>query len=388
MATTSTQREAPTSQAEAAEIMRRAGEAGSRMRAVGGATKIAWGAPTPRPEIEIATSGLRRVVEYNEGDLTVIVEPGMPLAQAQAEFERNGQMLALDPPLGEDKAATIGGVIATGDSGPLRHRYNAARDLIIGIRVALSDGSVANAGGKVIKNVAGYDLAKLFTGSFGTLGLIVEVSLRLHPRPEHTATLVGATNDPPKLARAAVEIAHARIELTSLDVGWEGGEGRLLARFGGAAAGELATEVRERIEQTGLDVSLEEDDAGVWGDQRLGQRSENGTVVKVSALQGDLPRVLAAAERQRAALVGRVTAGLWWLKLEGRSASDAAAAVEEIRRELAPLSGVVLDAPLELREAVDPWGVEADGRLELMRRVKQRFDPPGICNRGVFVGGI
>ena len=388
MATVSSQRESPTSQAEAAEIMRRAGEAGSRVRAVGGATKLAWGAPTPQPEVELATSGLRRVIEYNEGDLTVIVEPGMPLAEAQAEFERNGQMLALDPPLGEGKGATIGGVIATGDSGPLRHRYNAARDLIIGIRVALSDGSVAHAGGKVIKNVAGYDLAKLFTGSFGTLGLIVEVSLRLHPRPEHTATLVGATGDASQLARAAAEIAHARIELTSLDVGWEGGEGRLLARFGGAAAGELAAEVRELFERTGLDVSLEQDDAGVWGDQRLGQRSEAGTILKVSALQGDLPRVLAAAERQRAALVGRVAAGLSWLKLEDRSASDAAAAVSELRRELAPLSAVVLDAPPELREAVDPWGVEPGGRLALMRRVKQRFDPPGICNPGVFVGGI
>ena len=196
--------------------MRRAGEAGSRVRAAGGATKLAWGRPTPPPDVEIATSGLRRVIEYNEGDLTVVVEPGMPLGEAQAEFERNGQMLALDPPLGADQGATIGGVIATADSGPLRHRYNAARDLIIGIRVALSDGSVANAGGKVIKNVAGYDLAKLFTGSFGTLGLIVEVSLRLHPRPEHTATLVGSTSDPLELARAAAEVAHARIELTSV----------------------------------------------------------------------------------------------------------------------------------------------------------------------------
>ena len=388
MATASTQREAPTSQAEAAEVMRSAGEAGSRVRAIGGATKLAWGRATGEPDVQIATSGLARVIEYNEGDLTVIVEPGMPLAEAQAEFERNGQMLALDPPLGEHQGATIGGVIATGDSGPLRHRYNAARDLIIGIRVALSDGSVANAGGKVIKNVAGYDLAKLLTGSFGTLGLIVEVSLRLHPRPEHTATLVGATSDPDQLARAASEIAHARIELTSLDVGWAGGEGRLLARFGGAAAGELATEVRAAFEQTGLDVSLEEDDAAIWGDQRLGQRSGTGTVVKVAALQGDLPRVLAAAERQRAALVGRVAAGLSWLTLEDRSASDAAAAVEEIRRELAPLSAVVLDAPPELREAVDPWGVEDDARLALMRRVKRRFDPQGICNPGVFVGGI
>ena len=388
MATASTQREAPTDRLEAAEIMRSAGAAGMRMRPVGGATKLGWGRPAAEPDVEIATGGLARMIEYNEGDFTAIVEPGMPLARAQQEFERNGQMLALDPPLGDGDAATLGGVIATGDSGPLRHRYNAARDLIIGIRVALSDGSLAHAGGKVIKNVAGYDLAKLYTGSFGTLGLIVEVSLRLHPRPEHTATLVGVTSDPARLALAASSLAHARIELISLDVGWQGGEGRLLARFGGAAAEALAGEGRGLFEQTGLDVSLEEHDSELWARQRSGQRSAEGIVAKVSALQGALPRVLAAAERQGGAVVGRVAAGVSWIKLEGGSPADGAAAVEELRRELAPAAVVVLDAPRELREAVDPWGAEPDGRLELMRRVKQRFDPSGVCNPGVFVGGI
>ena len=129
--------------------------------------------------------------------------------EAQAAFGAAGQMLALDPPLGEGDAATIGGVIAANDSGPLRHRYGGVRDLVVGMTVVLSDGTIAKSGGKVIKNVAGYDLAKLFAGSFGTLGLIARVAVRLHPAPARTATLTAASDDPDALARAAVALAGA-----------------------------------------------------------------------------------------------------------------------------------------------------------------------------------
>ena len=116
---------------------------------------------------------MAQILEHNEGDLTAVLQAGVPLAEAQAAFADKGQMFAVDPPLGAGDAATIGGVMATADSGPLRHRYGGVRDLVLGITVALSDGTLAKAGSKVIKNVAGYDLGKLFTGSYGTLGLIV-----------------------------------------------------------------------------------------------------------------------------------------------------------------------------------------------------------------------
>ncbi len=182
------------------------------LRVRGGGTKLGWGTPAPDPEVELSTSGLDRVVEHNEGDLTAILEAGVPLAKAQERFAAAGQMLALDPPLGAGDAATIGGVVASGDSGPLRHRYGAPRDLVLGMTVALSDGTVAKSGSKVIKNVAGYDLAKLFAGSFGTLGLILQVSVRLHPLPSETVTAVGHSDDPDALARAASELAHASLE--------------------------------------------------------------------------------------------------------------------------------------------------------------------------------
>src|SRR6202043_2363630 len=129
----------------------------------------------------------------------------VPLARIQQELAAAGQQLALDPPLGvgDRRDATLGGVLATGDCGPLRHRYGGPRDLVLGVTVALSDGTIARSGGKVIKNVAGYDLAKLFAGSFGTLGVILEVVVRLHPRPPRTCSVVGRTEDAAAMGRAA-----------------------------------------------------------------------------------------------------------------------------------------------------------------------------------------
>ena len=157
-----------------AALLRRCSDEGLRVCPVGGAARSSAGAALGEPvDVELSTAGVADVVEHNEGDLTAVLDAGAPLAAAQAAFAEAGQMLALDPPLGAGGAATIGGVVASGDSGPLRHRYGAARDLVVGMTMALADGTVARAGGKVIKNVAGYDLAKLLAGSFGTLGLIL-----------------------------------------------------------------------------------------------------------------------------------------------------------------------------------------------------------------------
>ena len=205
----------------------------------------------------------------------------MPLAEAQAAFAAEGQMLALDPPLGAGDAATVGGMVATSDSGPLRHRYGGVRDLIVGISLALSDGSLAKAGSKVIKNVAGYDLAKLFTGSHGTLGLIVTVTVRLHPKPVGNATAVGATDDPDMLAKAAIQLARLPLEADSLDAAWQDGSGRLLARFGGATAGDQAEATAERMRDAGLDgVQTVEDDEDLWADLRAAQRRPDGRVAE------------------------------------------------------------------------------------------------------------
>jgi glycolate oxidase FAD binding subunit len=371
----------PTSAQEAADALHAATKAGSRVRIRGGGTRAGWGHVTPAPDVVLSTAGLDRVLEHNEGDLTAVLEAGVPLRAAQEQFAAAGQMFALDPPGAPE--ATVGGVFATGDSGPLRHRYGAARDLIVGITVALADGSVAKAGGKVIKNVAGYDLAKLFTGAFGTLGLIVSVAVRLHPRPPQALTARGVCDDPVALTAAASALAHRPLEAESLDVGWAAGRGAVLARFGGAAAEPAAAAAAAVMGEHGCEAELLEDDAGLWQRQREHQRSADRSVVKVSALPADLPTLLRAADHLDATVVARAALGLSWVAAPG-----GADAVQRLRADLAPAACVLTDAPEEVRTALDPWDSERADPLPLLRRVKERFDPGSIVNPGLYVDGI
>lgn len=376
----------PTSSRELATLLAQAAGRGAGVRLVGGASKLSWGGRPPQPLATVATSGLDRIREHNAGDLTAVVDAGVPLAELQAEVGAAGQMLALDPPLGGAGAATIGGVVATGDSGPLRHRYGSARDLVVGMAVALSDGTLAKSGGKVIKNVAGYDIAKLFTGSYGTLGAIVEVSVRLHPLPAATATAIGRSDDPAALGAAAAGLSHAPLELHGLDVQWESGSGSVLARFGARSATEQAHDTAGIMGERGLDTEVCEDDEPLWDAQRARQRSRSGTVVRVSGLQSQLGELLRTVRALGASAVGRAGLGLYWVTLD--SEPNAAAGVGALRRAMSPAPCVVLDAPERVRDAVGPWGDSDPGTLALMRRVKERFDPAGVCAPGVFAGGL
>ena len=342
------------------------------VRPRGGGTKLGW-SPSGAGGHDLVTRGLNRILEHNEGDFTAILEAGVPLVEAQAAFGAAGQMLALDPPLGADAAATIGGAIATNDSGPLRHRYGGVRDLVVGMTVVLSDGSIAKSGGKVIKNVAGYDLAKLFAGSFGTLGLIARVALRLHPVPADTATVTASADDPAALADAAARLAALPLEADSLDVSWRDGAGRLDVRFGGATARERAEAARALV---ALDTELDEDDAERWAELRERQRGE--IVVKVSGRASDLPHLIGALPAG-GSLVSRAALGLSWVSLPGPEH------VAPLRAAIAPRACTVLDGADRVD---DPWPAVDPGALAVMRRVKQRFDPAGAFRPGTFVGGL
>jgi glycolate oxidase FAD binding subunit len=380
--------EAPASAAEAARILAAAEAERLSVRPRGGGTKLGWGTATPEPDVALSTERLDRIVEHNAADLVAVVQAGVPMARLQALLGQDGLMLALDPPLGPGDAATVGGVVATGDTGPLRHRYGGPRDLLLGITVALSDGTVAASGGKVIKNVAGYDLAKLFAGSFGTLGLIVQVAVRLHPVPARRLTVVGSTDRPDDLRRAALALARAPLELECLDVAWEAGHGVLLARCAGAAPERRAPEAIRIMSEAGLEADAREPDEEVWEALRARQRSAAGTVVRVAGLPAGLATVVRAADRAGASVAGRAGGGLWWLSVPPGSTAEAVGAIEDLRRELPPCRTMVVDAPREIREKVDVWGEQDAGALALMRRVKAGFDPAGTCNPGLFVGGM
>ncbi len=326
--------ETPQDYASAADALREAAEAGLSVRIVGGRTKEPCNSllldSGAEAGVELSTAGLDEIVEHNPGDLTAILQAGVPLTRAQEVFAAEGQMLALDPPHPE---ATIGGIVATADSGPLRHRYGGVRDLVIGVAVALSDGTVARSGGKVIKNVAGYDLAKLVAGSRATLGIILEVVVRLHPIPRTRATAVFEPANADELGRRVIELSHAPLELESLDVRREDRRGTVLARFAGVRAAERAAAVGGRVV---------EDDDDLWARQREDQRG----ALRVSALQTDWPRLCRAADRAGGSLVGRGGLGLAWFA----GADEDCVRAEFPEREPSP--------------------VEA----ELRRRVRERFD--------------
>ena len=326
----------------------------------------------------IDTRGLNRIVEHNEGDFTAVLEAGITLKDAQAKFAAAGQMLALDPPLGTADAATIGGVLASNDSGPLRHRYGSVRDLVIGITVVLSDGTIASSGGRVIKNVAGYDLAKLFTGSYGTLGLVARVALRLHPLASRSATLVAESRDADAIAVTAIALSRLPLEADSLDVLWSDGRGRLLVRFAGAAAEQRVRSVARHVSALSTPDIVTEDHQ-LWSDLRARQRNQNGIILKVSGRPTDLQRVIRTANANGGSLVSRAALGLTWLSL------PATADVNAIRAALAPRWCTVLDGAERVQQ---PWPELEPGARVLMQRVKQRFDPTQAFSPGVFAGAI
>ena len=302
--------ESPSSPREAAEALRSASTAGFTVGFRGCGTKARWGNVVPDPDVEIRTEWLNRIVEHNPGDLTAVLQAGVPLREAQAAFAESGQMAAIGL---VHPDATIGGIVATADYGSLRHRYGAVRDLLLGITVVLSDGTVAKSGGKVIKNVAGYDLAKLFAGSFGTLGMIVQVAVRLHPRPAHPTELVASTTDPDAVQGAAMALAHEPLELESVDVSWSAGRGHLVIVWSG-----------ERPEATGERVRRLLEGAGFQSDSITGEVppvapafSGLAAIVRVSALPMELSKAIRVCEMVPSTLWGLAGRGLFTFEVVG-----------------------------------------------------------------------
>jgi glycolate oxidase FAD binding subunit len=245
------------------------------------------------------------------------------------------------------------------------------RDLVIGITVALSDGTIASSGGRVIKNVAGYDLAKLFTGSYGTLGLVARVALRLHPLASRSATLIAASRDADGIAATAIALSRLPLEADSLDLQWSDGSGRLLVRFTGAAAEQRARSAAAQVRGFST-PNIDTDDEQLWSDVRAKQRNPDGIILKISGRPTDLRRVIGIADANGGTLVSRAALGLSWLSL------PATADVTAIRTALAPRWCTVLDGAEGQQR---PWP-------ELMERVKQRFDPTQAFSPGVFAGAI
>src|SRR5918992_2291355 len=206
---------APASVADAAEVMRVAAEQGLSVIARGAGTRLRWGHPPASCDLLIDTGGLDRVIDHAAGDLVVKVEAGVTMDRLAEVLAAQGQRLAIDTPIA---GSTVGGTLATGAWGPLRLRYGTARDLLIGVTIVRADGGLAKAGGTVVKNVAGYDLGKLFTGSYGTLGLIVEAAFRLHPLPAARAYVTREVGGFAPAAEVVQELLRSSLVPSAIEI--------------------------------------------------------------------------------------------------------------------------------------------------------------------------
>ncbi|MEV1286894.1 FAD-binding oxidoreductase [Micromonospora sp. NPDC049679] len=380
---------APGSTAEAAAVLRAAAAHDLAVVVCGGMTKQDWAAPPRRCDLVLSTRRLIGVVEHVAGDLIAVVRAGTLVTELRQLLAPAGQQLALDAPL---PGATVGGTVAVSTSGPRRMLYGTVRDLLIGVTVVRPDGVVAHAGGKVVKNVAGYDLGKLITGSYGTLGLVTECAFRLHPSPAASAYVSRRVADPAAAGRLVADVLGAQVVPSALEVDAppEGGF-EVVVLLEGTAEGVAGRAVRT-IRLLGGDAAISDAAPGWWSAYPWG----SGDVgLKLTAALSGVPALLGAAlaARERHGvplrLRGSAGTGVLYVGLPGTAAPQTVAGVVDALRAAArDVSGhaVVLTAPAAVREHVDLWG-PVEG-LELMRRIKQQFDPDARFAPGRFVGGI
>jgi glycolate oxidase FAD binding subunit len=377
----------PSSTDGTAELLRVAAQHGLRVVARGAGTKQDWGRPPEAVDLVVDTTSLSGVVEHAAGDLVAVVRAGTRMRDLQAGLATAGQQLALDTPLA---SATLGGTVATNTSGPRRLLHGTMRDLLIGITFVRADGVVAKAGGKVVKNVAGYDFGKLLIGSYGTLGLITEAALRLHPLPRARQAVSVRTTDGAAAAEAALRVVRSQVVPAAVEIDQPAdGAGAVTVLVEGVEAG-----VADRVGGV-LDLLGPEADAGEAPDGFGRYPFRAGDVgLKITTTSTGLGAVLTAARETgqlrgvplpvRGSAVGVLYAAL----PSDVDPPTAGRVVEDLRGTVAEHGGsvVVLTAPPPVRDALDVWGPVPG--LDLMRRLKEQLDPDRRLAPGRFVGGI
>ena len=372
----------------------------------GGGTQMRLGAPPRRYEVAFSTERMTRLLEYEPADLTCRVEAGMRLTDLQAALRAQGQRLPLDPP--HPERATVGGMLGANTNGLSRGRYGMVRDWVIGIAVAYPSGKVARAGGKVVKNVAGYDLMKLHIGALGTLGVVVEVNFKVQARPEKEATLLGQFEAPApalevglKLARQYLAPAAAIVldrdslfeslppPLAGEARGGGGGKTRwtlALKLDGYAREVEAARDQAIRfIREAGGGVEEPEIPPAFWDAARdWAAPADDGVVLRAIVPLTSSQRLVAAVPPD-ARILAQPASGVVDVRVPAPSAVKTLSRL----RLAAGVEGqvVVAAAPVALKPALDVWGPPPPG-FPIMRALKQALDPNGILNPGRFVGGI
>ncbi|GAX42717.1 glycolate oxidase subunit GlcE [Tolypothrix sp. NIES-4075] len=381
----------PDTTEELAQAIAHAHQNNWRVLTCGNCSKISWGGLGTCVDVVISTERINKLIEHAVGDLTVTVEAGMKFSKLQAILAEHRQFLALDPTAPE--SATIGGIIATADTNSLRQRYGSVRDQLLGITFVRADGQIAKAGGRVVKNVAGYDLMKLFTGSYSTLGVISQATFRVYPLPEISGTVV-LTGTALAISQAADTLRGSALTPTQADLlssqlvsNLDLGKGLgLIACFQSIV--ESVKEQSNRLLEVGEKLGLQgriysaTDEADLW--QKLREQMHcDVTDSEITCKIGVLPT--AAVEVLTSVEMGliHINSGLGVLRLEGEGE------VVKMRSLCESNSGflTILSAPIALKQKVDVWGYTGNA-LQIMRGIKEQFDNKNILSPGRFVAGI
>lgn len=379
------------------KVMAIAAENNWRVLPVGQGSKLSWGGLATGIDLVVSTARLNRVVEHAAGDFTVTVEPGLKVADLQRQLAREGQFLAVDPAF--DRQATVGGMVATADTGSLRQRYGGLRDMLIGVQFVRYDGEIARAGGRVVKNVAGYDLMKLMTGAYGSLGILSELTFRLYPVQAVSRTVVLSGGG------LAIEAATAEARLSGLTpvaldvVATASAEDKpsrsLIARFQGIAAGvEEQTERFKKIGTThGMTCKVLDGEADIDFWRQAAEMIRADTVLcKVGLRPSGIPWLIELADKvmpgAQVKLYG--SSGLGWIQFEqNEPAEKVLEGIAEMRSHCQKNAGflTLLQAPKAIKQRIDVWGYSGNA-LSVMSDIKQKFDPQKILSPGRFVGDL
>lgn len=383
----------PKTASELAEVMTLASALSWQVLTYGNGSKIDWGGLVHPVKIGISTSKLNRLIESAVGDLTVTLEAGMKFSDLQSQLAIVNQFLPLDPAYPE--TATVGGIITTADAGSLRQRYGGVRDLLLGISFVRADGKIAKAGGRVVKNVAGYDLMKLFTGSFGTLGTMTEVTFRVYPLPPASTTVV-LTGETEGISTALRTILASALTPTSLDLisanlseqlGFSKNLG-LVLRFQSIPEsieqqGAIAKEIGEKLSLASLKID-NENEAKFWSQIKgylWNKSSEAAIIVKLGVKPTEAIALVASHPS-----IGLIHAG----KGIGYFRFADGDRLSIVRNYCEDRSGflTILEAPSAIKQKIDPWGSDRFNSITLMKSIKQKFDPQNLLNPHRFIGGI
>ncbi|MEM7771451.1 MAG: FAD-binding oxidoreductase [Cyanobacteria bacterium P01_A01_bin.37] len=393
----------PNTQEELADVVACAAQHGWRLLPIGSGSKVHWGGLAHTIHALVSTTRLNRLIDHAVGDLTITAESGMRFRTLTDTLQHAQQHLGIDPTYVDQ--ATIGGIVATGDTGALRQRYGGVRDRLIGLSLVRADGTVAKAGGRVVKNVAGYDLMKLMTGAYGTLGILSQLTFRVYPKAETSQTVV-LVGDGPAIQSLTAAVLASSLTPHRFDVlspvfvhalGLGNGVG-LVVQFE-----SIAISVEQQVKQlsamaTALTVTIEdcrqqESESALW--KQLQDVIEHpGNNVPITCKIGVLPNQVIPAIQQLphllpTAAIARIHAssGLGQVQFDG--AAIAPTAILPLRRWCESQNGflTILEAPLNWKQQLDVWGYSGNS-LSVMQKLKEQFDPQHVLNPGRFVGSI